>query len=82
MVKNLVEQLFEQAFPVGGTRDPRSAPYKEGVRAVLAFRIDGTKIPLPYRLGTAEADAHFAGCDEGHMLWRKAVDEGVIAKVG
>lgn len=63
-----VETLFSAAFDT--PRDPRSAPYKAGVRAALTFRIDGTGFPLPYQPGTAEDDAYYAGIAEGHAIWR------------
>lgn len=65
-------EIFNAAFhPV---RDPRSDEYKAGVLAVLRFRIDGQKIPHPYAMGTAQADAFYAGTDEGHRLWRAEKD--------
>jgi len=63
-----VDNLFRAAF--AGPRDPRSAPYKAGVRAALAYRIDGTGFPHPYQPGTAEDDAYYAGISEGHAIWR------------
>ena len=63
-----VETLFRAAFDT--PRDPRSTPYKAGVHAALAFRIDGTGLPHPYQPGTAEDDAYYAGIAEGHAIWR------------
>jgi hypothetical protein len=51
--------------------DARSAEYQRGMAAVLRWRERNVRIPCPYRLGTAEADAYFSGTDRGHVLWRK-----------
>jgi len=62
-----IEKLMAEAFGVYHT--PRSAPYRAGVRAVLALRLAKTPLPdMPYRVGTAEADAYFAGNDRGHFI--------------
>jgi hypothetical protein len=66
---NLAESLFKAAFNT--PRDLRSTEYKAGVRAVLDFRIDGGRMPRPYPVGTAQADAFYAGVDEGHRIWRE-----------
>jgi predicted SprT family Zn-dependent metalloprotease len=63
-----VEALMAEAFKPG--REPRSAEYKEGVRAVLAMRIERSQLALPYALGTAQCDAYLAGCEEGKEIWR------------
>jgi hypothetical protein len=62
--------LFLAAFEV--PRDPRSEPYKNGVRAALAYRIDRQRIPRLYKLGTAEDDAYYSGMQEGYAIWRSA----------
>lgn len=51
---------------------PRSQEYRQGMLDVLALRELGTPLPQParYQLGTAQADAYFAGCERGHALWR------------
>jgi len=67
-----VETLFRAAFD--GPRDPRSTPYKAGVRAALAYRIDGTGFPHPYQPGTAEDDAYYAGIAEGHAIGRNSLE--------
>jgi hypothetical protein len=66
------EELFRQAF--GKARQARSLEYRHGVRAALAYRLEGRPSPQPYPLGTARADAWFAGLDEGHALWRQSED--------
>ena len=65
-----VMEIYDAAFDV--PRDPRSDEYKAGVIAILSYRITGQKIPRPYAMGTAQADAFYAGTDEGHRLWEKA----------
>lgn len=67
-----VMEIYDEAFDV--PRDPRSDEYKQGVIAALSFRITGQKIPHPYALGTAQADAFYAGIDEGHRRWRAEQD--------
>lgn len=64
------DRIFRKAFQ-GTTRTPRSPAYKHGVRAALRYRCEGRPIALPYRAGTAEADAYWAGLNEGHALWRE-----------
>jgi len=74
MMSVTVDALMAEAFKPG--RDPRSSEYKQGVRALLALRIDGTKLPRPYKMGSAQADAFYAGVDEGHRIWRAHNDGG------
>ncbi len=64
-----VDGLMEKAF--GGIRDPRSDEYKAGVRAALEFRVNAVKISLPYSVASAQADAFFAGTNEGHRIFRE-----------
>jgi hypothetical protein len=68
---NLVDTLMDQAFNC--IRDPRSAEYRAGVRAVLERRVNGKRINLVYMPGSAECDAFHAGCTEGHRRWREHV---------
>jgi hypothetical protein len=63
-----VDELMAEAFAPG--RDPRSPEYKAGVRSILDWRINGAQPALPYALGTAQADAYFAGQEEGGAIWR------------
>lgn len=63
-----VDELVAQAFST--QRDPRSPEYKAGVRAALNYRLNGKRISLPFRIGSAAADAYFSGTDEGHRIWR------------
>ena len=61
------DALFAEAF--ARPRDPRSGAYKAGVREALRYRATGRSQRSPYTPGTAEADAYYAGCAEGHALW-------------
>ncbi len=63
-----IQQLFSAAFDT--PRDARSSEYKEGVRAVLTYRVKGERMRCPYQPGTAQADAYYAGVNEGHHIWR------------
>lgn len=54
---------------------PRSAAYRQGAIAVLRFKLDGLHVPFPYRTGTAEADAYFAGNDRGWALWHRVQED-------
>jgi hypothetical protein len=69
---HLVDQLFNAAFNIA--RDPRSAEYKAGVRAVLQYRATGERVRCTHPMGTAQADAFYAGVDEGHRIWRAHVE--------
>lgn len=65
------------AFAFSTPRDPRSAEYKEGMRVVLAFRLgEISEVRCPFPLGTAQADAFFSGCDEGHRRFREHQEGG------
>ena len=74
------DDLFNEAF--GQPRDKRSQAYKTGVvqglRVVLG---EANNPPLPYRLGTAEADAYFAGYDEGRARGKNYL-ESITPKAG
>lgn len=63
----MAQRVFDKAFtPV---RTERSAAYKQGVLQCLQVRLDGAAHrECPYAIGTAEADAYFAGIDEGRAL--------------
>lgn len=66
-----VEAIMAQLFHPSRYRTPRSDEYKAGIRAVLEYRIHGVCMtPPPWQVGTAQADAYFAGTDEGHRVWR------------
>jgi len=64
----LVDDLMRTAFDL--PRTPRSEAYKLGANWLLNFRILGLRPPCPFEPSTAEADAFFAGRDEGNAIWR------------
>lgn len=64
----LADRLFKAAFET--PRNPRSAEYKAGARAVLDYRISGIRISSPHPAGSAQFDAYHAGVTEGHAIWR------------
>jgi len=66
----IATDLFDKAFNV--PRDPRSLPYKNGVRAALAYRVQAQKIPRLYEQASAADDAFASGLLEGHAIWRAA----------
>ena len=70
-----VGQLYQTAFYNG--RTPRSQEYKAGARMALEHRIERKDFDMPYQVGTAAADAFFAGIEEGKNIWRAAA-----AKIG
>lgn len=70
-----VDQLYQTAFYNG--RTPRSQEYQAGTRAALEHRIERKDFDMPYQVGTAAADAFFAGIEEGKTIWRAAA-----AKIG
>lgn len=60
-------------------REPRSDEYWYGVRAVLAFRLQETAaVPARYPMGTVQADAYYAGVQEGHQVAR---DRGIPSRI-
>ena len=72
-----VDGLMAAAFD--RPREPRSDAYKAGVRAKLSHAFDNVKTAIPYDLGTAEADAFFAGEDEGRAIFARSWQEVQIA---
>jgi hypothetical protein len=62
------EQIVEEILKGG---DRRSEPYRFGMIAVMNFKRERKPMPpVPYAVGTAEADAYFAGVDRGWFEWR------------
>jgi len=70
----IATQLYQKAFHP--TRDARSAAYQAGVLDTLNFKESGTELKHPFEPGSAEADAWFAGNQEGHNLWRDHQEDG------
>lgn len=68
-------EIFDAAFST--PRDPRSDEYRHGVIDILKFRLGEENEVCgkrKYVLGTAQADAYFSGCDEGHRLAREYLE--------
>jgi len=76
----LVDELMRGAFD--RPRTPRSDAYMRGVRWLLDFRVDGQRPLCPFKPGTAEADAFFAGRDEGNEIWRAYMAANPASFVG
>lgn len=74
--RDLIEAIMAAAFNTA--RDPRSPAYRAGVRAALVFRLAGTRMVLPYPLGSAQADAWLYGKEEGHSLWRNLPESSLM----
>lgn len=68
----LVDEIVRLAF-VGVPRMPRSPAYVAGVADQLRAKALKRQVLCPYKQGTAEADAWFAGVDEGNALWADEV---------
>lgn len=62
------DRLTDEAFAPG--RCFRSPEYVAGVRARLRYSMAGDHVTNPYPVGTSDADAFFAGCDEGRLIAR------------
>ena len=68
-------------------RTPRSAAYRAGVRCIFEFFMLGRGAVCMYAAGTAEHDAFYAGCFEGHQAYgehlqreRKAQERRALEK--
>lgn len=66
------DEIVDQVL-AHGTK--RSAEYRRGMLDVLRFRLEHQPIQCPYREGTSQFDAYFAGNDRGHAVWR-AIQQG------
>lgn len=62
------DRLTDEAFAPG--RCTRSPEYVAGVRARLRFSLAGDPVSNPYPAGTSDADAFWAGCEEGRLIAR------------
>lgn len=73
-LRELAERLAAASLRLG---DPRSPEYRAGCVEWLAARLTrhalggepGGMAPCPYALGTAAADAYFAGVERGRHVW-------------
>jgi hypothetical protein len=76
--EQLAGRLFRDAFQK--PRDPRSVQYQKGAFECLYARATGTHANCPYRFGSVEADAWYAGNDEGWRIWRNhQADEAAVS---
>lgn len=65
------QQLHHEAFSVG--RDQRSDEYKAGALAALQFNCGETRVlQCPHEQGSVQADAWFAGSDEGRAIYKRS----------
>jgi hypothetical protein len=69
-VEDIADALMADAFPAH--RSVKSTQYIAGVRAVLMNRLSGKPMEMPYRPGTASADAWEAGKAEGKVISKQA----------
>lgn len=53
----------------------RSAEYCAGLLDVLKFKMRGERIECPYRAGTAQFDAYFAGNTRGFDVYRAHLEQ-------
>lgn len=74
-VTALVDATVAAGF--SASRMPRSDAYREGVRGLLLLRATNARLLCPWRPGTAECDAFFAGVEEGKDWWRHQVEKMV-----
>lgn len=65
------EAIADKVLAIG---DKRSVAYRRGLVDVLAFRLEGKRILCPFKAGTAEFDAYFAGNERGHVQGRLMVE--------
>ena len=56
--------------------DKRRREYRAGQLDVLRFKLQGIRIECPYRAGSTQFDAYFAGNDRGFVVWRGLAQEG------
>lgn len=66
------DQWMHESFEVH-SRDPRSPAYKDGLRRAL-MHANGDNTTCPYKKGTAERDAWYAGWQEGQHHWHDQSD--------
>ena len=62
-IMKTAQQLFDEHFTSNTMRTSRSAAYKRGALELWDRKIHGAVHEVPYKAGTAEFDAYFAGVD-------------------
>lgn len=70
----LINQLIEEAFAPSLKRLERSPEYVNGARALLLQQVIGKPLACLYLHGTAEADAFFAGVEEGRSIYTRYLE--------
>lgn len=65
-MKKTVDAMMEEAF--FPDRQRRSQEFMRGARDVLALVLDGMDSKLPYEIASAQANAYFAGRQEGIVI--------------
>lgn len=73
----LTNKLIAAAFDV--PRDPRSAAYRDGARSLLLFKLVDRPLKNPFEVGTAHADAWWAGRAEGMHILKLHLEAGLPA---
>ena len=74
------DDLFCEAFD--NARDKRSNAYKAGVTQALRVVLgEANNPPMPFNMGSAEADAYLAGYDEGRFRGKNYL-ESITPKAG
>jgi hypothetical protein len=73
----LLNRMMAWAFHEA--RDPRSPEYRAGVRDMLLFKLVEKPLRNPWMLGTAHADAWFAGVEEGKLVFKFHLTKGYPA---
>lgn len=74
LTKGLAQAVYDRAFRPG--REARSDEYKLGALNFLKNRLEGTELACPFKAGSLQFDAYFAGCDEGRVLATALVRDG------
>jgi len=64
-----MNQVLEQVLY--RNRIPRSCEFQTGMKAFLNFELHNVKTIVPYFIGTAEADAFYAGWDAAKNMHKK-----------
>jgi hypothetical protein len=73
MNKKEIEKLVDIELQFG---DPRSPEYREGAIDPVFRRETGAELRKRYyAMGTAQADAYWAGVERGRAIWGKTRDQ-------
>lgn len=75
-LEKTVIRLMDSAFCHTG-RTPRSTEYRNGARALLLTRLGVEPMQNPYQVATAQADAWWAGVEEGKAIYQFHCSQGL-----